>query len=453
MPSHIQGGINMVVQHNMSSMNANRNLGITTGQLSKSTEKLSSGYRINRAGDDAAGLAISEKMRGQIRGLNQASTNSENGISLVQTAEGGLQETQNILQRMRELAVQASNDTNTDDDRSQIQNEIDQLTNEVDRIATTSEFNTKKLLDGSLKGATTYRAGSAKIEGSFTNGNVNIVAMKASASAVVGKDEVIRISFQKNYSSGTINSTTGIGKLSGAATVATISTLNGISGSVSITMGADGTATITITNAAYTATTTSTTSAADIASKATASVTIKISGAENIKAGDVVTISLKRMTTTQKADVSKESLRLQVGANAGQEIDLSIAGMKAKDLGIVKTSSTYESDGTQGTNKGKALDVTSQDKASLAIQAYDRAIERVSTERAKLGSVQNRLEHTIANLDTSEENLQSAESRIRDVDMAEEMTSYSKSNILMQAGQSMLAQANQSQQGVLSLLG
>jgi flagellin len=177
-----------------------------------------------------------------------------------------------------------------------------------------------------------------------------------------------------------------------------------------------------------------------------------ISGATNIKADDVITISLTKMTLTGPAEDDNESMRLQVGANAGQEMDLSIASMKAKDLGIVKTSTTVDIDGT-GTNVGKALDVTSQAKASLAIEAYDGAIQKVSTQRAKLGAIQNRLEHTINNLDTSAENLQAAESAIRDVDMAEEMTNYSKNNILMQAGQSMLAQANQSNQGVLSILG
>ena len=172
----------MVIQHNMTAANANRNLGVTTGSLSKSTEKLSSGYKINRAGDDAAGLAISEKMRGQIRGLNQASTNAEDGNSLIQTAEGALQETQNILQRMRELAVQATNDTNTDSDREQIQNEINQLTNEVDRIATSSEFNTKKLLNGTQAGAKSYKAGSGTIDGTFSNGNVKLISLKDSAS-------------------------------------------------------------------------------------------------------------------------------------------------------------------------------------------------------------------------------------------------------------------------------
>ncbi|MDK2807591.1 MAG: flagellin [Clostridiales bacterium] len=427
----------MIVQHNMSAMNANRNLGVTTGQLAKSTEKLSSGYRINRAGDDAAGLAISEKMRGQIRGLDKASSNSEDSISLVQTAEGGLQESQNILQRMRELSVQASNDTNTDDDRQQIQNEIDQLTNEVDRIATTTEFNTKKLLDGSIGGAKKYAAGSAGVEGSFTNGNVSVVAMKSSEAALVGKNDVIRITLVKDVTDGNVT----LGKLSGTSTDATVSTLNGISNSVEIASG-----TITIKDAAYASKT-----ANETDSTTGNNITIKLSGANNLKAGDVITITLTKMTGTQKATNDTESLRLQVGSNAGQEMDLSIAGMKAKDLGIVKTSNTVDSDG-QGKNIGKALDVTSQDKASLAIEAYDSAIKRVSTERAKLGAIQNRLEHTISNLDTSSENLQSAESRIRDVDMAEEMTKYSKNNILMQAGQSMLAQANQSKQGVLSLL-
>ncbi len=441
----------MVVQHNISAMNANRNLGISTGALAKSTEKLSSGYRINRAGDDAAGLAISEKMRGQIRGLDQASKNSEDGISLVQTAEGALQETQSILQRMRELAVQASNDTNTDDDRTQLQNEIDQLTNEVDRIATTSEFNTKKLLDGSQTGSSKYHAGTAGVEGSFTNGYVKINQVDTSVANTVGIDEVIRISFRKDvdkpasdtalHSNDVSNPSTTID----ASATATVQSLNGAS--VTITVSSGGNALVSIANAAYSATGVSAGSTVGTA------VTFMISGASNIKADDVITISLTKMTASGPAETKNESMRLQVGANAGQEMDLSIASMKAKDLGIVKTSTTVDIDGTPGQNIGKALDVTSQSKASLAIEAYDGAIQRVSTQRAKLGAVQNRLEHTINNLDTSAENLQAAESAIRDVDMAEEMTNYSKNNILMQAGQSMLAQANQSTQGALSLLG
>ncbi|MDD6208562.1 MAG: flagellin [Clostridiales bacterium] len=432
----------MVVQHNLSAMNANRNLGVTTGSLSKSTEKLSSGYRINRAGDDAAGLAISEKMRGQIRGLNQASTNAEDGNSLIQTAEGALQETQNILQRMRELAVQATNDTNTDSDREQIQNEISQLTNEVDRIATSSEFNTKKLLDGTQAGALSYKAGAAGIDGTFKNGNVKLISLKASESCLVGKDDVIRITIQKDISAGSLGAGNGIGKLSASTTKATISTLNGISASVSLNVDSGE---LKITGSAYASKT------ANYSDATTGDITFKISGASSLKAGDVITITLSKMTGTRKAKPDQEGLRFQVGANAGQEVMLNINSMKAKDLGIVKTSTSSDVILSQA-KSGEALSVTSHESASLAIQAYDKALTKVSTERAKLGAVQNRLEHTIANLDTSEENLQAAESRIRDTDMAEEMTAYSKSNILMQAGQSMLAQANQSSQGVLSLL-
>ena len=269
----------MVVQHNLSAMNANRQLGITTGAQAKSSEKLSSGYKINRAGDDAAGLTISEKMRSQIRGLNKASDNAQDGISAIQSAEGALNETHSILQRMNELATQAANDTNTASDRTAIKQEIDALTSEIDRIATTTQFNTQNLLDGNFKG--------------------------------------------KN---------------------------------------------------------------------------------------------------------------LQVGALSGQAIKISIASMKAEDLGI------------------KSVAVDSFVAAGATMTKVQGAISKVSAQRSALGALQNRLEHTIANLDNVSENTSSAESRIRDTDMAEEMVEYSKNNILAQAGQSMLAQANQSTQGVLSLL-
>lgn len=270
----------MVIQHNLTAMNTNRQLGITTGNQAKSTEKLSSGYRINRAGDDAAGLTISEKMRSQIRGLNKASSNAEDGVSLIQTAEGALNEAHSILQRMNELATQAANDTNTSSDRTAVQKEIDALTSELSRIASTTQFNTMNLLSGSFKG--------------------------------------------KN---------------------------------------------------------------------------------------------------------------LQVGALQGQKISISISTMNAKALGVA------------------ILKVSSFGKAGSAMTLIQKAISKVSTQRSALGALQNRLEHTIANLDTTSENTSAAESRIRDVDMAEEMVEYSKNNILAQAGQSMLAQANQSTQGVLSLLG
>jgi flagellin len=271
----------MIIQHNMAAANTNRQLGITTGNIAKSTEKLSSGYKINRAGDNAAGLTISEKMRGQIRGLEQASTNAQDGISLIQTAEGALNETQSILQRMRELAVQASNDTNVSADRTAISKELDALRAEVDRISTDTEFNTMKLLSGGFS-----------------------------------------------------------------------------------------------------------------------------------------------------------SKKLQVGANSGQSISFSISTMNAKALGVSNIHNN----------------VSDYSKATAAIDTIQGALDRVSGARSSLGALQNRLEHTIANADNTAENLQAAESRIRDVDMAKEMVSFAKDTILQQAAQSMLAQANQQTQGVLALL-
>ena len=271
----------MVVQHNLSAMNTNRQMGVVTDALQKSTEKLSSGYKINRAADDAAGLSISEKMRAQIRGLDKASDNAQDGISLIQVAEGALNETHSILQRMNELATQAANDTNTSTDRKAIQQELNQLTSELDRIYSTTQFNTMNLLDGSF---------------------------------------------------------------------------------------------------------------------------------------------------------SKKSL--QVGSLSGQVIAISIGKMDAKSLGISAAS----------------VKVSTNAVAGKSMTIIQKAIDTVSTERSKLGALQNRLEHTINNLDTTSENTSAAESRIRDTDMATEMVEYSKNNILAQAGQSMLSQANQQTQGVLSLL-
>lgn len=274
----------MVVQHNLQAANTNRQLGITTSAQAKSTEKLSSGYKINRAADDAAGLSISEKMRSQIRGLNKASSNAQDGVSLVQTAEGALNETHSILQRMNELATQAANGTNTSVDRSAIRAELDQLTSEINRIQSTTQFNTMNLLDGTFSGAT-------------------------------------------------------------------------------------------------------------------------------------------------------NQMKLQVGALSGQSIDFSIANMCATKIGLKTT-----------------LSVSTFTKAGSYMKSVQDAIEVVSKQRSAMGAIQNRLEHTIANLDTTSENTQSAESRIRDTDMASEMVKYSNNNILAQAGQAMLAQSNQSNQGVLSLL-
>ena len=274
----------MVVQHNLTAMNSNRMLGLTQSSLTKSTEKLSSGYKINRAGDNAAGLAISEKMRRQVRGLTQASTNAQDGVSAVQTAEGALNEVHDMLQRMNELAVQAANDTNMSTDRSYIQAELDQLMQEISRVATTTTFNEQCLLDGSFTGK-----------------------------------------------------------------------------------------------------------------------------------------------------------KLQVGAESGtnQVISISISAMSASGLGLTATS----------------IKVDTHDNAQSSIQTIKSAIKQVNTQRSNLGAIQNRLEHTIANLDNVVENTTAAESRIRDTDMAAEMVKFSNRNILQQAGQAMLAQANQSNQGVLSLLG
>lgn len=433
----------MIIQHNLTAMNASRQLGITTKKSAKSTEKLSSGYRINKAADDAAGLAISEKMRGQIRGLNQASRNAEDGISLIQTAEGALQESQNIIQRMRELSVQAATDTNTNDDRTQIQQEINQLTQEVDRIATTTEFNTKKLLNGEQTGSLNYRAGNASVEGAFQNGNVSVIPLGISDSSLVGVDEVIRIEMQRDIS--TSNKTDfRLGLLSQCKVGGPHATLTTLYGRISTANFLISSGVITISFAQFTQKGVPTSEGAPVANP----LKFKISGISSLRAGDVITISLTKMQSSRAAEPGKPGLRIQAGANAGQEVRLQINSMKAKDLGIVQISTSISTDDTAG----EALDVTTQSKASLAIEAYDKALQKVSGERANLGAIQNRLEHSIANLDTSAENLQASESRIRDVDMADEMTEFSKNNILMQAGQSMLAQANQSTQGILTLL-
>ncbi len=431
----------MVIQHNIAAMNSSRQLGITTDKQAKSTEKLSSGYRINRASDDAAGLAISEKMRGQIRGLTQASTNSEDAISLIQTAEGALQETQNVIHRMRELAVQAANDTNTDDDRTQIQKEIVQLTNEVDRIATSTEFNTRKLLDGSQKGNQEAREGLVSIEGSFQSGAISL--MNTSEAAFCGIDEVLRLTVQMDITDAdTMQAASADFAISDGAHIS-FDSLQGYSlvgENIEFEAEGENNLIIRLNNAAY---------GGEVTTEAPDSpLEFKIENYKSLKAGDTITIALEKAMTSRPVEGGKDPLRFQVGANAGQEVTLGINSMKAQDLKIVQTSTSV----SDGSTVGDALDVTVQAKASLAIEAYDQALTKVSTQRAKLGAVQNRLEHTIANLDTATENLQASESRIRDVDMADEMVEFSKSNILQQAGTSMLSNANTSTQTVLQLL-
>lgn len=300
----------MRIQHNISALNTHRNLGFNNAQSAKNLEKLSSGYKINRAGDDAAGLAISEKMRGQIRGLDMATKNAQDSVSLIQTAEGALNETHAILQRMRELAVQSSNDTNVSGDRKALQLEIESLSKEITRISTDTEFNTQKLLNGTF-GATISNAGSATVSG---------------------------------------------GKV------------------------------------------------------------------------------------------------FHIGANSGQSINLSIGDMGAANLGVNSTSAAGAVQLSAAASKGNGINITTQTAADNSISIIDKALTKVSETRASLGAVQNRLEHTINNLGTTSENLSAAESRIRDTDMAKEMMNFTKNNILTQAAQSMLAQANQQPQGVLQLL-
>lgn len=386
--------LHMRINNNLMAMNTQRQLGLTNTSGAKSMEKLSSGFRINRAGDDAAGLSISEKMRGQIRGLNQASRNAQDSISLIQTAEGALNETQAILQRMRELAVQSSNDTNTSVDRDAIKGEIKQLVDEIDRIANTTEFNTQKLLDGSKKG---------------------LVSSKESTGTLANNSSV-------NFN---ISTSTNIAPAQGNATITITATNESTAfatGNFNVSV-VGGTGTATIADGAI--------------SYGGGTVTLTAGTLKEMKAGESITISIKA-EVAQSNDVAK-ALSMQIGANSGQNMLIGINSMMAKDLGVRNNDLT-------------AIDVSTATKATAAITQINNAIEKVSEERSKLGAYQNRLEHTIKNLDTSSENLQASESRIRDVDMAKEMMNFTKNNILQQAAQAMLAQANQAPQGVLQLL-
>jgi len=391
----------MIINHNIAAINTYRQLSVNYSATSKSLEKLSSGYRINRAGDDAAGLAISEKMRSQIRGLNMAAKNAQDGISLIQTAEGALTETHSMLQRIRELAVQAANGTNTPSDLEEIQKEIDQLKDEIDRIAEKTEFNTKTLLDGSL--------------------GVKVVTATGyhDVAALAG----VGISF---YASGVKAGETFAFALNG--TNLTVSNSGGISQTINL-----GSATV----------------AAGTTLKFDA-VGLTISFTENVNlAGTLyvdtsedpaVNVTLaSRQITTAGSDVV-----FQIGPNANTNMSISIASMKAEDLGT-GTGTTVQSI--------RQLDVTENGAGfDINIQVIDQAIAQVSAQRSQLGAYQNRLEHTINNLGASAENLTAAESRIRDVDMAKEMMEFTKNIILQQAAQSMLVHANQQPQSVLELL-
>ena len=484
----------MIVQHNITAMNANRMLGLTTGSLSKSTEKLSSGYKINRAADDAAGLSISEKMRKQIRGLSQASTNAEDGISCVQTAEGALNEIHSMLQRMNELAVQSANGTNSESDRTAIQNEIDQLSTEIDRVSETTKYNETYLLKGdkSLAKGYTYsygnfknaQAGSVKTASkdkateltytwaagnainsqelqdeqnelliSLRDQGVKISATKAKGTGTTTKykleltgDAAEKFTVAESGTAGTFNIQDKQGNILGKLTVSgkTIADSTTSDQSMSATVIAtdivasesqsakakyydkDGNAISANALSSYFTTDT----AGNTVPRADApKIYDAVGNIKSLNEGDIS--ALQDLT----ADLT---VKLHVGADAtaNNQISINIASMSAKGLGV----NGLKVDGTDDTNALNAIDTI---KAS---------IQKVSDQRSALGAVQNRLEHTIANLDNVVENTTAAESRIRDTDMAEEMVTYSKNSILQQAGQSMLAQANQANQGVLSLL-
>ena len=461
----------MVVQHNMQAANANRMLNVTTSAQSKSTEKLSSGYRINRAADDAAGLTISEKMRKQIRGLDQASTNAQDGVSSVQTAEGALTEVHSMLQRMNELATQAANGTNSkDSDRQAIQDEIDQLTTEIDRVSETTKFNETYLLKGEAGTKTiNMKAHDAGLKGTLTDngdGTATFVmdSLKDGDSVSIGgktytigskKDDVVaavgakitaagqkftvngqEITIVDNYADKDTDQKAGKYTLDDAkALVKEGATVKVGTDEYKVmtdkdTNGIDDTdASVISKDVAY-----------GLASKellAANQIGDTKGSAKVADAGAKADGSFK-ITTGQAEVANSLSFSLHVGADADMtnKIHVNIDAMDSASLGI----------------KGLNVKDASGNAATYAVDAISDAISKVSSQRSSLGAVQNRLEHTINNLDNVVENTTTAESRIRDTDMAEEMVNYSKNNILAQAGQSMLAQANQSTQGVLSLL-
>lgn len=564
----------MIINHNMNALNAHRNMGVNNSAAGKSMEKLSSGLRINRAGDDAAGLAISEKMRGQIRGLTQASRNASDGISLVQTAEGALNETTNILQRMREISVQSANSTNTETDRAALQEELNQLTTEINRIGNTTEFNTQKLLNGgagSSSSANITDAASASVTtGNFEAKNLSTVNAKTSIKVdgtTFDISEALKVDWTANNKTADdviaelSKVTAGEKKLSDVVDITTVTAgghkqivftakSTGKSSSIEISTDNDNVAALfgyankdTLKNSAngegknatiqkhglegtgnkLTANKVTVTKGqefkvtvggdsevsvkfakdktydvkntdanvaqaareelvkdinealqkAGLSGKVTASLSndnqlqmisengkdIAITGMVDFGIDDKAQVQNVNQVVGAGAQGAGFEVNLQIGANSGQAMNLSIGDMRAAALGITGntgqagfSSTNNVSNGTDTISTEASLDITNASSASSAITAIDSAMEKVSSERAKLGAVQNRLEYTISNLDNTAENLTSAESTLRDVDMAKEMMEYSKNNILSQAAQSMISQANQQPQNVLQLL-
>ncbi|WP_019915064.1 flagellin N-terminal helical domain-containing protein [Paenibacillus sp. HW567] len=579
----------MIINHNIAALNTHRQLSINTANTNKNIEKLSSGLRINRAGDDAAGLAISEKMRGQIRGLDQASRNAQDGISLIQTAEGALNETHSILQRQREIANQSANGTNTDSDRQALQDEMNQLTSEINRIGNTTEFNTQKLLQGDGK---TNLVGSGVVNGANLASGADKLTVEATQTttlalatgknvaagdklAVTLNGQTLTVNFQAKDSNGVgkdgiaynvTDTTASVASNEVADDVNTSAagarealqkmidsnevlkgnyTVSGANGDITITAvkggafegaaGNIGASTVTSTDLGKGATGVANVGTTTAAIKANASIDFASVNTDTALKGlvgkgftigdqqiefynasegaykgngigvaidtalaeatnknqilakaiaDTVSNKIEGVTVTatsgataititavkggeegnniafKDGGVQKDfATTFQIGANSGQSMSLSIGDMRAKALGITGKAGdvgfTKTNTVTNGTNdvKGEAaLNIATKDGAAAALDVLDKATASVSSERSKLGAVQNRLEHTINNLGTASENLTAAESRIRDVDMAKEMMEQTKNNILAQAAQAMLATANQQPQGVLQLL-
>ncbi|MBN2073593.1 MAG: flagellin [Actinobacteria bacterium] len=375
------------INQNISSLTAGRNLRLTDELRTKSLEKLSSGLRINKASDDAAGLGISEKLRAQIAGLSQAQRNAQDGISLIQTAEGALSESSSLLVRMRELAVQAASESITDADRTNISNEINQLIDEIDRIAETTEFNTRKLLDGTMAGTKAAVAADVEIKSGSAILDGASVATAASVTDVTYQIKLVANGSSIDAAIFSSASDTQIGTIAGVDDAAQTTTIDGVQ--------------ITIAQATT---------------------------------DDVGKVAYVKAFAEIAAVSDDNSLEFHIGANIGQTTKIGVDAMSAEKLGV------------------EGVSVASVIKAQDAIGQIDRAISWIADERSALGAVQNRLEHTINNLNVASENLSASESRIRDVDMASEMTQYTRHQIMMQAGVAMLAQANMSPQIILQLL-
>lgn len=425
----------MIINHNSMSSNALRQLNINSAAQAKSMAKLSSGLRINTAADDAAGLAISEKMKGQIRGLDQAARNAQDGQSLLQTAEGGLNETHDILQRMRELAVQASNDTNTDQDRQNIQSEMSQLETEIDRIGNTTQFNTKNLLDGSMGKAVNAAVANVNTSAALQGGSGSVTtddlvdALKDANGNSLGISigDTITINYTVNGTAKTASLTITAGTAKNDSSNAPAVTTN--VSNIGALFGSD--ATLTADASGHLVLTAGTAGTAG----AVEGVTITVKDSNGVTRTAATNALSSFAETTAAADKRTDgSATLLIGANGGQTLTVDINDMRAQALGV------------------SGLQVSTQSQANSAIKVIDTAIQKVSAERAKIGAFENRLDHTINNLNTSSQNISDAQSRIADVDMAKEMMNQSKASVLAQAAQAMLAQANQQPQQVLQLL-